>query len=60
MGIHPGHYLSGLYNLDGQIRSSVYVNNMAMMAGLRLAIGRVSSIVHIPADLLVADLPASQ
>lgn len=60
MGMHPGHYLSGLYNLDGQIRSSVYVNNMAMMAGLRLAIGRLSNIVHIPADVLVADLPASR
>src|SRR5438045_4991834 len=33
---------------------------MAMIVGLRLAIGRLSDKVHIPADVLVADLPASQ
>ena len=59
MGMLPGEYLAGLYNLDGLIRTSAYIGSMSLMAGLRLAIGRLSNMVYISAHELSADRPAS-
>lgn len=59
MGMLPGEYLAGLYNLDGLIRTSAYIDSMSLMAGLRLASGRLSNIVYISAHKLSADRPTS-
>ena len=52
-GMAIGQYLAGLFNLDGQIRGHEYIDVMALLAGLRLAVGRNSD-VHILPDALRA------
>ncbi|KFA66432.1 hypothetical protein S40285_09897 [Stachybotrys chlorohalonatus IBT 40285] len=52
-GMPLGQYLTGLYNLDGFIRSKERLDDLAVVAGLRLAVGS-----SIPAAVLKTPLDA--
>lgn len=47
-----GHYLCGLYNLDGQLRRLEYLDGRVLMPGLRLAIGHQHPTVYVPPEPL--------
>ena len=42
-----GQYLAGLFNLDGQVRLKEYLDDMAILTVLRLAVGS-----HVEAKIL--------
>jgi hypothetical protein len=54
-----GQYLAGLFNLDGQVRLKEYLDDMAILTVLRLAVGSHVEAKILP-TILHGDLPASQ